>query len=373
MAEYHQYDDIRLIISIDGGGNKYTDVLEVSMSFEWKYGEKEIIAYPENIGLRKHVIACGNLTEKFDSIIVLEEDCFVSRNYYNYACKSLNFYSSEPMIAGISLYAYTYYESAGMPFMPVIDGFDTYFMQVPGSLGQVWTKTHWRGFMDYYHSNHQIEKNDKIPEKVKTWPETSWKKYFYKYMVEKNLYFVYPQVAFSTNFGDVGTHLTFQTQVYQVALENYKVKEYNFAKFEDSKNKYDAYFEMLPECLISHKVNIDLDTCIDLMGSKPLELFKQQYCLSIKKCLNPIQCYDNSLIPIIQNVIYGVDGKWISYAESYSFGELFESARIQQIVNAQSLGFSTGEIKILSGKTYKIGDYILNPHKIWGFFKRKIE
>ena len=372
-ADYILYKKVRLVISIDGGGDRYNQVLEVANTFNWPFGEKEVISHNENIGLRQHVIDCGNLTEKYENIIVLEEDCFVGRNFYDYACKSLEFYKGNPEIAGISLYAYTYYESAGMPFMPVNDGFDTYFMQVPGSLGQVLTKDQWLGFMDYYKSGVEIEEKDKLPEKVKTWPKTSWKKYYYKYMVEKNLYFVYPQMAFSTNFGDAGTNLSSQTQVYQVPIENYRdLDGYRFCEFVESLNKYDAYFELLPACLIAREVDISTDTCIDLIGSKPINLHENKYWLSGKRCMNPIISFDNSLIPVVQNVIFNVKGNSIHYAERESFGIMDHEEKIQQIANAQSLGFTIGEIQIISGKYYKIGYYITHPLKIPEFLKRKL-
>lgn len=373
-ANYVEYRNIQLVISIDGGGNMNQEVVSAATSFLWKYGEKEIITYNNNLGLRNHVIACGDLTKKYESLIILEEDSFVSRNYYDFVVKSLLFYASDNRIAGISLYSYQYYESIGTLFIPIADGFDTYFLQVPSSLGQVWTKTQWDGFKTYYNLKPVIAENDKIPEKVKTWPESSWKKYFYKYMVEKDLFFVYPQIAFSTNFGDTGENLTKQTQVYQVILENYeKGKEYCFPLFGESNNKYDAYFEILPECLIYRGVAINKDTCVDIMGSKTLPLFENKHALSSKTCTQPIKGFDNVLIPTVQNILYHIEGNDIYYGLREHFGEFPESSKLKQIANAQILGFSTGKLQVMSGKYYKLGYYLLNPLKTLDILKRKLK
>jgi hypothetical protein len=372
-AHYTGYSDIKLIISIDGCGDKNMDVTRAARAFNWKFGNKEIIERPSNLGLRNHVIACGDLTNKYDNIIVLEEDSFVSRNFYHYAVQSLIAYSTDKHIAGISLYSYHYYESFGTVFIPIADGYDTYFMQVPSSLGQIWTKKQWANFKAYYNTKPTIETTDKIPEKVKTWPESSWKKYFYKYMVERDLYFVYPQTALATNFGDIGTHMLNKTQLYQIPLEIYRTdKQYNFPAFEKSANKYDAYFELLPECLIAQEINIDIDTCIDIFGSKPLSSFSNKYMLSSKACTVSIISFDNVLIPTINNVLYSQQGHSIHYALRVDFTSMKASARLQQIANSESLGYSEGIQHVISSRYYKLGYYILNPNKIIPMMKRKI-
>ncbi|MGV8093829.1 MAG: glycosyltransferase [Mangrovibacterium sp.] len=371
-ANYKDYKNIRLIVSIDGGGENNVAVREIANTFQWDYGELLIISHSENLGLRKHVIFCADLTEKYQCLILLEEDCFVSRFFFDYACKSMIYYENDQRIAGISLYNYPYYEPFGTCFRPLNDGFDTYFMQAPSSLGQIWTKTQWKNFRLYYNANPKIEANDRIPEKVKIWPETSWKKYFYKYMTEENLFFVYPQIAYTTNFGDEGAHSKVATQYYQVELERFDdPKIYNFAPYDSSNNKYDAYFELLPECFIAKGAEIKIDTCIDISGSKPLKLFDNRYALSCKACNNPIRSYDSVLIPLSQNVFYETKGKTVHYALLSSFGELKNSSKTEQIANSQPLGFSIGKKTVISGTYYKIGYYLLNPLKILGMLKRR--
>ena len=54
-------------------------------------GIKKIIKHSKNLGLRAHVITCGDLVNIYDNIIVLEDDLFVSPYFYKYANDALNF------------------------------------------------------------------------------------------------------------------------------------------------------------------------------------------------------------------------------------------------------------------------------------------
>ncbi|NMD70181.1 hypothetical protein HHO41_07745 [Bacillus sp. DNRA2] len=63
-----------LIISIDKSQNK--DVAICANNFEWPFGEKHVIEHPNRLGLRNHVLFCGNLSRDYDAVVVLEDDCF---------------------------------------------------------------------------------------------------------------------------------------------------------------------------------------------------------------------------------------------------------------------------------------------------------
>ena len=140
-ANYAGAKDVTLIISIDKSNND--NVYAVASDFEWPHGEKKIIRHEQNIGLRKHIISCGDLSDVYGSVIIFEDDMYVGPGFYSFARQALEKYINDPKIAGISLYSYTHNEFARAPFMPVADGFDAYFMQVPSSYGQIWTQKQW--------------------------------------------------------------------------------------------------------------------------------------------------------------------------------------------------------------------------------------
>ena len=80
-AEY-EIDDVTLIISIDES-NKSDLVQKVAEDFDWKHGEKIIRRFPERQGLKKHIIQCGDLSEKYGAVIILEDDLYVSPGFYS--------------------------------------------------------------------------------------------------------------------------------------------------------------------------------------------------------------------------------------------------------------------------------------------------
>jgi len=382
-ANYDTFEDIVLVISIDGGSP--TEMQEIADNFDWYYGKKVVIVQPINLGLRKHIIACGDLTETYGSVIILEDDLFVSPNYYDFTSNAINFYQEEKKIAGISVFSYNQNEYEGLPFVPLKDKYDTFFMQIPSSWGQAWTKLQWQSFKEFYNTA-QILNTDKLPETVKSWPESSWKKYFYKYLVDKDLYFVYPYIAYSTNFGDVGTHFDNTTNMFQVplALET-KKNEYAFNTFQNSNVKYDAYFELLPECLKKMGILTDKDFCVDVYGGKQLDLFDNQYCISTKECLNPIESFGVNLVPIENNIIHNVLGNTVFFANKKDFKTVKPLQTSFKIVSTYSNvaftmgtynGIRKGEENIRASKIYKIGkliELLIHPSNIIGTLRRKFK
>ena len=131
-ADYN-YTDITLHISIDHSGNE--EVVDIAKMFEWKYGEKKVMYHPERLGLRRHIISCGDLTEEYGAVMILEDDLYVSPDYYNYAMQALEKYGDCPQIAGISLNTRKELLESPYPFYPLHTGYDVYFQQFASSCG----------------------------------------------------------------------------------------------------------------------------------------------------------------------------------------------------------------------------------------------
>ena len=87
-------DKVDLIVSIDKG-EKQNEIVKVAEKVEWLFGNKIIRAFPERQGLRKHIIQCGDLTEKYDAVVVLEDDLNVSEYFYTYVKQTLSFYEED--------------------------------------------------------------------------------------------------------------------------------------------------------------------------------------------------------------------------------------------------------------------------------------
>jgi len=309
-----RYDvPVKLIISIDGGGSP--DVVSLAKQYAWAHGEKEIIVQEKNIGLRQHILFCGGLTTRYDGVIVLEDDLYVSPWFYRYAQEAALYYRESSEISGIALYSPRFNESARLPFYPLDDGHDVFFMQVACSWGQVWLKGQWEGFANWYADNAELQlaEDMTLPYEMRQWPDTSWKKYFIKYMVENDTYFVYPRYSLTTNFGDAGSHHT-GTRLYQVPLLQGE-KGICFVDCAASFVKYDAFSEMIPESLASLCPHLEgVDFVVDLYGIKEEQSYTQPYVLTTKRCKGYLRSFGRHLLPPEHNVIDDVPGDQIFLA-----------------------------------------------------------
>jgi len=276
----YENDFVDLIVSIDKGENQL-DVISVAEKFEWEFGEKKIRAYDERQGLRKHILACGDLTNVYDAVIVLEDDLIVSKSFYRYIKNAIQFYSDDSIIAGISLYSYPANEFCDKPFTPLYNGYDTFLMQVAQSWGQCWTRKMWQEFRNWEFADAERLPNNIaiMPQRIYHWGKTSWKKNYMAYIASKDKYFVYPYHSYSTNRSEIGTHRIKATTDYQVPLvEN--MNNWRFAPVE-SAIKYDIYFERIG-LSIKHEDYNDQKVCMDIYGLK--ECYQDATILfSIKK------------------------------------------------------------------------------------------
>lgn len=304
------YQDISLIFSIDGGGGP--EIVKIAKDFNWEYGEKKVIEHQENIGLKKNIFFCGDLTEEYENVAVIEDDLFVSPYLFDYISASLKYYSDHPKIAGISLYSHQYNETAQKPFQALHDGFDNFFMQLASSWGQVWTKQQWQKFRQWLADNKDINYDHlPIPYDVLLWPETSWKKHFNAYMIDNGLYFVYPRISLTTNFGDEGTHHK-GGQRFQVPLQWGSAK-YTFSQLDNSKSIYDAFCEyQFPDSFFLEFDISSQDLCVDLYGIKDLYKNDKKFMLSTQQTnQEKIASFGLELKPPEMNVIAHSSGDMI--------------------------------------------------------------
>jgi len=306
---------VSLIISIDGGGGK--EVLKTAEAFQWPFGEKEIISHKENLGLRAHIISCGDISYDHDGIILLEDDLYVSPQFYNYARQAMPYYSEDDTIAGVALYAHGFNETAGFPFYPFLDGSDVFFMQLACSWGQCWTKNQWTLFRQWLNEKDTSVpcNHPRLPGDIALWAETSWKKYFILYMIENNLFFVYPRQSYTTNFGDTGQHQD-SVKNFQVPLQ-YGQKSPAFVKLEDSCAVYDAFCEMMPECLNKMAPELNhYDYCVDLYGTKMISVIDNEFVLTAKPNSHALLTFGKKLLPPESNIIEKIEGEKLFLAKT---------------------------------------------------------
>ncbi len=312
-------EDIRLIISIDKSDN--SKVEETAREFVWTHGDKTVRIHEQNLGLKKHVFECSEYACEYGSAILLEDDLYVSPHFYEYAVAALEKTRSDARIAGVSLYNHLLNVHAREPFEAIADGYDNYYFQFASSWGQAFTADQWRGFREWYEKNSStadVSAPVKVPDgsgftRIKTvpanvcgWGDKSWLKFFIRYMVEKNKYFLYPRVSLTTNFSDAGTHDMGQQCDLQVPLLM-GGKNYSFSSLDESGAVYDAYFE---NERILQEAELDLygkkSALTDMTGDGPS---KNRTLISSQSLpYKVVKSYGRVLRPLEANIIEEIPG-----------------------------------------------------------------
>lgn len=236
--------DVKFILSIDYSSIQkqiIDKVKEQGFVLDW-----ELVSHPSNLGLKKHILYCGDLVlkEDYDFILILEDDLKISPYVLDYISTALPIADCNDEVAGLSLYGYKVSEADYLPFMPNEDGFDNYYLQYPSSWGQVWSRKMWLNFKTWLTSNDCLYfYDDRVPDYVCGWSHKSWKKHFIRYMIDENKYFLFPRVSLTSNDGVNGTHHVNIGHVFKVPILMGE-KNWNISHYINSKSKYNAWFEI---------------------------------------------------------------------------------------------------------------------------------
>lgn len=323
LNECYFTKNVDLYISVDNS-TENIDTVSIADSFVWKYGDKFTVLHKNRLGLRKHVLTCGDIVnnENYNGIIMLEDDIYVAKDFFTFASQCIRQYDNCLDIAGISLYNHSWNINSKLPFYPIFEGDDVYFMQYAQSWGQAWSKRMWNDFINWYNQNNQWDNSDiTLPRNVLNWPDSSWLKYFIKYCCKNKKYFVYPYQSLSTNFSDIGEHNTSNNKSMQRSLSASINHTYRLPSLHNSKAIYDCFFENL---YLTKFLGYD-NLCIDLYGKKQEN---KKYILTTKHLNYKIlKKYAMDLKPIELNILNDLSGEEIF---------LYDSSKIQKNVKNNS-------------------------------------
>ena len=318
-AVYKQ-NDVTLIISIDHHADN-GDVIRCAEEFHWTHGNKIIKTHEKNLGLRRHLIECGDYALEYGAVIILEDDVLVSPAFYEYAKAAHNYYDTDERIAGISLYSHEWNDYAGKKYQPVQNNGDAYFGQFSCTRGESWTAKQWSAFKNWYADHQEIKCDELLPPPVYGWRE-SWGKFFLRYIIESGKFYVIPYQAVSTVYGDVGVHATIPELEVQVSLY-WGNKDYSFVPFEDGKH-YDVFFENIElRKILAKRFDIsEEEICIDLYALPKRKYGKKRYVLTTRKMnCRVLAQYDLNLRPHDANVLLDMEGNGIYF---------YDTARIEK-------------------------------------------
>lgn len=350
-AEYSG-DKIDLIVSMDCSEDESLRLYIESI--KWPFGGITKIFHKERLGLKKHVLFCGTYTENYENIFVFEDDLYVSKGFYIFGKKAIEFYKNENDIAGISLYTYQWNQYVNKSFTPLSDENDVFFMKIASSWGQIWQKERWRSFLAWMKNKKDtdLKKIVNLPDAVSNWSDHSWLKYHHAYLAETNKFFVYPRVSLSTNFSEPGQH-AFLDSTYQVDIQHKVKNNYIFCKLENGV-KYDSFYENM-----DIKINGYDDLVIDLYGSKKE---KGRYCLSTLNLPFKIEKqYALRMRPHELNILNNIEGNQIFLFNMKERGENIRSIKSINYLYYYRLN----NRKVLFGMWY----YLIKSAIIRKFFK----
>jgi hypothetical protein len=302
-------DPVTLIISIDNEEPDNLNIKEIAENFHWPHGSKEVRYQVNHLGLRKHILQCGDLSLEYGSVIILEDDLYVSPYFYEYAVQALDYYKNDERIGGISLYNQPVHEISEYPFSAIHDQSDVYFIQFPSSLGQAWTSSQWKEFRDWYANEPDLSEIG-IPDRILQWPPSSWKKYFCGFLMNGDKYFVFPQFSFTTNFNDPGTNLKKSINYEgQTPLRLYG-QPYRFRSISDSLCIYDMDMELTSACIDKRSDHLhEYSYELDLYGTKDLKRTKKPYVITSRLSSRPLKGFKRALKPHEMNIILNLQGQ----------------------------------------------------------------
>lgn len=301
---------VDLAFSIDHSDSD--EVLSVATNFKWDLGEKFIHFHKERLGLKRNVVYATSLVEKYDAVIVLEDDLYVSPQLLLFAdCLLKNKFINDERIAGFGFYSHPYNEFANYPWKAIDDGFDNYYLKIPCSSGQMFTKKQWLTFLNYYNDfDASLFSSIDFPEIVHSWPnQSSWKKVFFSYLIAQNKYFFYSRHSYSTNMGEAGSHYTKSVDFLQSNLvwsQNEYVIPTNFSSIDNCLSIYDQYNELETLKFVGNVIAGVRwsEVEFDLLGLKSIHSITKKYLISSKISNNPILKFGINMTPFELNILH---------------------------------------------------------------------
>lgn len=305
---YYDSKEVPLIISIDKSN---TDVVEkYADQYRWLFGNKVVDKHEKNLGLHEHMMSLRKWFDRFDALVVLEDDVVVSHNYYKYVWQTVEKYYSCSDIAGISLYGFCVNYQTGQPFTALKDGHDVYFMNCAMSWGEVWMKDSWLRFYDWYQSHKDFPVLPHLPKSICSWNSKSWLKYHTRYCIEENKYFVHPYISLSTNYSDKGEHWSAgENTVFQVPLQQGLVDSYHLPDFGSDAVYYDGFFEN--KSLYDVLGLCENELCIDLQSENHNRQKKRYWLTTEVADFKIVKSFGLNFRPIEQNILFGNHGNQI--------------------------------------------------------------
>lgn len=303
-ADYSGYANVPLIISIDCSGDE--PLYEYARNYEWPHGDKYVFIREKRLGLKDHILSCGDLSRHFKGIILLEDDLFVSKWFYHFIMQMDQIYGNCDKVASIGMYSNEMNGFCWLPFDRLQNEADVFAIQSVCTSGEAWNAGMWARFREWYDKTNIDWESLDVPDKEKLWTR-AWSKFFDAYLVTNDLYSIFPNVSLSTNFGDAGEHgssATMDSLRHQVTIQTGK-RYFQALPFEELL-KYDAHFNSLN---LFETLGVKREeTCIDLYGDRNNRYAKRYYLSVQPQPYKVLRSFGLAMRPIEANILHGIAG-----------------------------------------------------------------
>lgn len=214
----------------------------------------EIFNRDENWGLARSIIeGVSTVLNRFDRVIVLEDDMITSPYFLNYMNDGLNTYQHDENVA--SIHGYTY------PVASELE--DTFFLKGADCWGWATWKSRWaqfepngekllrklieRGLVNEFNFNNSYPYTDMLKKQI-LGKNNSWAIRWYASAFLKDMYTLYPGKSLVQNIGndDSGTHCSTTNEFeVQLAHEPIKVQKIPIERNDFAFNAFSQYFNDL--------------------------------------------------------------------------------------------------------------------------------
>lgn len=288
---------VDLLLSLDGGGDP--ECAGVIKSFSWPWGKLDRVLWPENLGLREHVLRSGDRVVDYDALVMLEDDLLVSPVLLQHVARVVATAGKWPEVRQLALYTPAVNEFYQLPFQPVPNA-GGWYARVPCSWGQCWTPDQWSLFRTWLAANPGCPILEKMEHPAASWSDQSWKKSFFEFLLNTKGWVHYPKESLTTNRGLPGEHFVAEAVFFKVAMA-LAADQTNPTPPDDCLALYDAWLEPLATTLglTSHRPE-DID--VDLVGRKPLAACEGRFLLTSRGCNTALQEFDDDLYPAELNI-----------------------------------------------------------------------
>jgi hypothetical protein len=244
---------------------------------------------------------------------LLEDDLEAGPAYYEFARRACDRYRDDERVAGTCLYGLWFNGFTHDPFVPVDDGSDVFFLQLPYTQGLAFTAAEWQRLTAHRATPRMLRSAD-LHRSFRRFAPDEWFPALASYLAATGRYFCFPRVSLVTGWGDAGAHFDAPTSWLHTPMQ-LRPREYVLPGLDESLAVYDSFYELLPSRLRTLGADLPLpDFDVDLNATRGRANLHHDHVLTTRPARRAIKSYGLRLRPLELNVVEGVPGDDISLA-----------------------------------------------------------